>query len=147
MALRLSGDFETTSCGSLPQIGAHKYARLPSTRILCFAYAIEEDDPVVWYPTLQPAPADLLSAARDPGLEFRAWNAAFEFNIWNACAIRHGLPPLPIDAFHCTMAQALVWGVPPKLEQAAIVLKTNMEKDKEGAALMRKMMRPRPKYS
>jgi DNA polymerase len=144
MALRLSGDFETTSCGSLPQIGAHKYARLPSTRILCFAYAIEEDDPVVWYPTLQPAPADLLSAARDPGLEFRAWNAAFEFNIWNACAIRHGLPPLPIDAFHCTMAQALVWGVPPKLEQAAIVLKTNMEKDKEGAALMRKMMRPRP---
>ena len=144
MVLRLSGDFETTSHGSLPQIGAHKYARLPSTRILCFAYTIEEDDPVVWYPTFQPAPDDLIEAAFAPDLEFRAWNAAFEFNIWNACAVRHGLPPLGIERFHCTMAQALVWGVPPRLEQAAIALSTRIEKDKEGAKLMRKMMRPRP---
>jgi DNA polymerase len=144
MVLRLSGDFETTSRGSLPQIGAHKYARDPSTRILCFAYALEEDDPVVWYPTLQPPPEDLIEAVNNPSLEFRAWNAAFEFNIWNVIAVRHGLPPLPIERFHCTMAQALVWGAPPKLEQAAIALRTNIEKDKEGAKLMRKMMRPRP---
>ena len=144
MVLRLSGDFESTSRGSLPQIGAHKYARLASTRILCFAYAIDEDDPVVWYPTFQPAPDDLVEAARDPELEFRAWNAAFEFNIWNAVATKHGLPPLGIERFHCTMAQGLVWGVPPRLEQAAIALRTNIEKDKEGAKLMRKMMRPRP---
>jgi DNA polymerase len=137
-------DFETASHGSLPRIGAHKYARDPSTRILCFAYATDEDDPVVWFPTLQPAPADLIAATRDPKLEFHAWNAAFEFNIWNAVAIQHGLPPLPIEHFHCTMAQALVWGAPPKLEQAAIVLKTNMEKDTLGAALMRKVMKPRP---
>ena len=144
MTLRLSGDFETTSRGSLPQIGAHKYARLPSTRILCFAYAIEEDEPVLWFPTFQPPPEDLIEAAFAPDLEFRAWNAAFEFNIWNAIAVRHGLPPLPIERFHCTMAQALAWGVPPRLEQAAIALRTNSEKDKEGAKLMRKMMRPRP---
>ena len=144
MALRLSGDFETTSRGSLPQIGAHKYARLASTRILCFAYAIEDDDPEIWFPTRQPPPEDLIKAARDPELEFRAWNAAFEFNIWNAVATKHGLPALPIERFHCTMAQALVWGVPPRLEQAAIALRTNIEKDKEGAKLMRKMMRPRP---
>jgi DNA polymerase len=144
MALKLSGDFETTSTGSLPQIGAHKYARLPSTRILCFAYAIEEDDPVVWFPTLGPPPADLIETARDPELEFRAWNAPFEFNIWNICAVRHGLPPLGIERFHCTMAQALVWGVPARLEQAAFVLRTAMQKDKEGAAVMRKLMKPRP---
>ena len=137
-------DFETASRGSLPRIGAHKYARDPSTRILCFAYAIADDDPLIWFPTLQPAPEDLIEAARDPKLEFHAWNAAFEFNIWNACATKHGLPPLGIERFHCTMARGLVWGAPPKLEQAAIVLKTNMEKDKEGAALMRKMMKPRP---
>ena len=137
-------DFETASRGSLPRIGAHKYARDPSTRILCFAYAINEDEPLVWYPTLQPPPEDLIGTANDPTLEFHAWNAAFEFNIWNAVAVRHGLPPLPIERFYCTMARGLVWGAPPKLEQAAIVLKTNMEKDKEGAALMRKMMKPRP---
>ena len=144
MGLRLSGDFETTSRGSLPQIGAHKYARLPTTRILCFAYALEEDEPVVWFPSRQPPPEDLIEAVRDPELEFRAWNAAFEFNIWNAVAIKHGLPPLGVERFHCTMAQGLVWGVPPRLEQAAIALSTNIEKDKEGAKLMRKMMRPRP---
>jgi DNA polymerase bacteriophage-type len=144
VTLRLSGDFETASIGSLPRIGAHKYARDPSTRILCFAYAIDDDDPAVWFPSLSSPPSDLLTAARDPALEFHAWNAAFEFNVWNACGPRHGLPPLPIDAFHCSMARALYWGVPPKLEQAAIVLKTNVEKDKAGAALMRKMMKPRP---
>jgi DNA polymerase len=145
MALKLSGDFETTSRGSLPQIGAHKYARLASTRILCFAYAIEDDEPEIWFPTRQSPPDELIEAARDPELEFRAWNAAFEFNVWNVIAVRHGLPPLGIERFHCTMAQALVWGVPPKLEQAAIALRTNIEKDKEGAKLMRKMMRPRPR--
>ena len=144
MVLRLSGDFETTSRGSLPQIGAHKYARLASTRILCFAYAIEEDEPALWFPTSQPPPDDLVEAARAPDLEFRAWNAAFEFNVWNACAVQHHLPALPIERFHCTMAQALVWGVPPRLEQAAIALRTRIDKDKEGAKLMRKMMRPRP---
>jgi DNA polymerase len=144
VALRLSGDFETASIGSLPRIGAHKYACEPSTRILCFAYAIDDDDPVVWFPGLQPPPVYLVSATLDPTLEFHAWNASFEFNIWNACGRKYGLPPLPIDAFHCTMARALYWGVPPKLEQAAIVLKTNVEKDKAGATLMRKMMKPRP---
>jgi DNA polymerase bacteriophage-type len=143
MALRLSGDFETFSTGSLPRIGAYRYARLETTLILCFAYAIDDGDPVVWYPLSAPPPADLIAAARNPKLEFRAWNAAFEFNIWNACGVAHGLPPLPIDVFHCTMAQALVWGVPAGLEQAAIVLKTNVEKDKVGARLMRKMMKPR----
>ena len=77
MPIKLSGDFETTSRGSLPQIGAHKYARLPSTRILCFAYALEEDAPVVWFPSRQPPPEDLIEAARAPDLEFHAWNAAF----------------------------------------------------------------------
>ena len=142
MALRLSGDFETTSRGSLPQIGTYKYARDPTTRVLCFAYSINEAKPVVWYPTFQHPPADLLAAACDPTLEFHAWNAVFEFNIWNA-ACRSMLPPLAIERFHCTMAQALVWGVPARLEQAAIVLQSPMEKDKEGAALMRRMMKPR----
>ena len=136
-------DFETASITSLPRVGAYKYARDPSTRALCLAYAIEDDDPVVWFPLLQPPPAYLISAAVDPTVEFHAWNAAFEFQIWNVCGRLHGLPPLPIERFHCTMARGLVWGVPPKLEQAAPVLRANVEKDKEGGKLMRKMMRPR----
>jgi DNA polymerase len=143
MALKLSGDFETASLGSLPQMGAHKYARQPSTRILCFAYAIEEDDPAVWFPEHQAPPQPLLKAAADPKLEFCAWNAQFEFNVWNVCGKVWRLPPLPIERFHCTMARALYWGAPPKLEQAAPVVGANVNKDKEGARLMRRMTRPR----
>ena len=141
--MRLNGDFETASLGSLPRIGAYKYARDPSTRVLCFAYAIDDGEPVIWFPGLQPPPACLISAALDPKLEFHAWNAAFEFAIWNTCGRRYGLPPLPLEAFHCSMARGLYWGVPPRLEQAALVLRTNVEKDKDGAALMLRMTKPR----
>jgi DNA polymerase bacteriophage-type len=143
MALKLSGDFETASLGSLPQMGAHKYARQPSTRILCFAYAIDEDDPYVWFPEHASPPKNLIKAAENPGVEFHAWNAQFEFNIWNQCGRVWGLPPLPIERFHCSMARALYWGVPPKLEQAAVVVGSNLQKDRAGAALMRKMTKPR----
>ena len=143
MALKLSGDFETASLGSLPTMGAHKYARQPSTRILCFAYAIEEDDPDIWFPEHAKPPKRLLKAIEDPGLEFHAWNAQFEFNIWNECGQVWGLPPLPIERFHCSMARALYWGVPPKLEQASVVVGSNLHKDKKGGTLMRQMTKPR----
>ena len=143
MALKLSGDFETASLGSLPQMGAHKYARQPSTRILCFAYAIDEDDPYVWFPERQPVPKSLLRAVRDPAVEFHAWNAQFEFNIWNQCGQFWGLPPLPIERFHCSMARGLYWGVPARLEQAAAALGSEQRKDSEGHELMMRMTRPR----
>jgi DNA polymerase len=139
--MRLSGDFETCSQGDLPRIGAWKYAREPSTRILCFSWAVEDGEPDLWFPP-NPPPRRLLKII-EAGCEFHAWNAQFEFNIWNAVGRLYGLPPLPIERFHCTMARALYWGVPPKLEQAAQVVGTSVRKDKKGADLMRKMSQPR----
>ena len=131
--MRLSGDFETCSQGDLPRIGAWKYAREPSTRILCFSWAVEDGEPDLWFPP-NPPPRRLLKII-EAGCEFHAWNAQFEFNIWNAVGRLYGLPPLPIERFHCTMARALYWGVPPKLEQAAQVVGTSVRKDKKGADL------------
>jgi DNA polymerase bacteriophage-type len=139
--MRLSGDFETCSLGNLTRMGAWKYARDPSTRILCFSWAVEDDEPGLWFPP-NPPPRRLLKTI-EAGCEFHAWNAQFEFNIWNAIAVLYGLPSLPIERFHCSMARALYWGVPPKLEQAAFVVGTNVRKDVKGAALMKKMMKPR----
>jgi DNA polymerase len=142
MPLRLSGDFETASLADLSKIGAYKYARHPSTRILCFAWAIDDDEPELWFPRYRDPPRELKDAI-EAGCEFHAWNAAFEFNIWNAVATQFDLPSLPIERFHCSMARATYWGVPPKLEHAAHVVSTNVRKDVEGAKLMRQMMRPR----
>ena len=41
------------------------------------------------------------------------------------------------------MARALYWGVPPKLEQASVVVESNLHKDKKAGALMRQMTKPR----
>jgi DNA polymerase bacteriophage-type len=139
---RLSGDFETASLANLKRTGAYKYARDPSTRIICFAWAIGEEDPSVWFPDVSPPPNQLLSAIA-AGAEFHAWNAMFEFCVWNEVGRAHGLPPLPIERFHCTMARGLFWGVPAKLEHAAPVVGVNQQKDKQGHDLMMRMARPR----
>ncbi len=141
--MRLSGDFETASLGNLKRMGALKYAQDRSTRIICFAWAIDDEQPSIWYPDLGPPPRRLL-AVIDMGAEFHAWNAAFEFSIWNEIGVRdHKLPPLPIKRFHCTMARALFWGVPAKLEHAAVAVAVDQRKDAEGGRLMQQMSRPR----
>jgi DNA polymerase bacteriophage-type len=141
--MRLSGDFETCSVGNLKRMGAHKYAQYRHTRIICLAHAIDDQEPEVWFPDDGPPPEPLLIAV-EAGAEFHAWNAVFEFAIWNEIGVvQHGLPSLPIERFHCTMARALYWGVPAKLEHAAPVVGVDQRKDVEGARLMKQMMRPR----
>jgi DNA polymerase len=124
-------------------VGAYKYARQPSTRILCFGYALDDQPPDVWFPDYTSAPPGLLRAI-EAGVEFHAWNAIFDFMIWNEIGVRtYGLPSLPIDRFHCSMARALFWGVPAKLEDAALVVGAPLRKDADGARLMKQMMKPR----
>jgi DNA polymerase len=141
--MRLFGDFETCSIGSLKRMGVHKYAQYRCTRIICLAYAIDDHEPEIWFPDDGPPP-DLLLIAIERGAEFHAWNAVFEFAIWNEIGVaQHELPPLPIERFHCAMARALYWGVPAKLEHAAPVVGVEQRKDVEGARLMKQMMKPR----
>jgi DNA polymerase len=141
--MRLSGDFETASLGNLKRMGACKYACEPSTRILCFAFALDDQPPEVWFPDYKRPPPRLLRAI-EAGVEFHAWNAIFEFMIWNEVGVRlHGLPSLPVDRFHYSMARALIWGVPAKLEHAAPVVGAPIRKDAEGERLMKQMMKPR----
>jgi DNA polymerase len=142
--LRLSGDFETASQADLSRVGAYNYARHPSTRILCFAWAIGAEEPEVWFSEWDKKPPRRLIDAVQSGAELHAWNAAFEFCVWNFVGTKlWGLPRLPIDRFHCSMARALYWGIPPKLETAAAVLDLATRKDAEGARLMKLMMSPR----
>jgi hypothetical protein len=90
--MRLNGDFESASIGSLPRIGAYKYASDPSTRILCFAYAIDDDEPVVWFPTLQAPPPYLIAAALDPKLEFHL-ERCLQVQHLERLRPKYGLPP------------------------------------------------------
>jgi len=137
----LSIDFETASEAKLPKIGAYAYARHPSTRILCMAWAFDDEPVSVWRPD-----EDFPERIYDHVLSdyvVRGWNVAFEYAIWDAFFPQF----MPIDLhpgqLDDTMARAAYWGLPLALDQAGAALGLSTLKDKTGHALMLRMSRPR----
>ena len=141
MRAAISFDWETRSVLNLKKVGHWKYAAHSSTGVLCASWAIDMEDPEIWFPG-QPIPSTLLEALEEGG-DIHAWNAAFEYAIWTYHAERHGLPLLPLERFHCTMARALHWGMPPSLDQASKVAGLTKGKDMEGHRLMLQVSKPR----
>ena len=140
----LSIDFETTSTVDLRKTGVFPYARHEDTKVLCMAYAFDNDPVQVWRWD-QPFPADVAGHVQS-GLPVRAWNAQFEFEIWNNTLARHVLlPALTRDQLFDTMAQAAYYGLPLGLDQSAEAAGLSLRKDKAGHALMMRMNKPRTK--
>ena len=133
-------DFETSSECDL-KAGAHAYSQHPSTRILCMAWQLPGmDAPAVWYPG-EPFP-ESLTGYIDRGGRFNAWNCLFEHCIWNNTGRKwNGFPPVELSQWDNTQAVAMQRNLPASLEGAADALQMPQRKDKEGAALMRKLMK------
>jgi DNA polymerase bacteriophage-type len=130
----ISIDFETRSRVDLKTHGLDRYAKDPSTEVICMAYSIDGADPKLWVPIVDPMPAFL--AANDT--LFTAWNAAFEVNI-----IRHVLKiPVRWDQFTDSMAVAAANNIPQSLEEAAIFLNLSEQKDMTGKRLIQKLSKP-----
>ncbi len=137
------GDFETRSAGNLKALGARAYAKHPTTRPWCFAWAIGDDYPEVWTPEEPGAIARLFDFIADGGT-FVAHNAPFELAIWNETMRRDfGWPVLPLCQTRCTMAMAYAMALPASLDGAASAVGMPLRKDKEGYTLMMKMAKPR----
>lgn len=130
----ISIDFETRSLVDLPTYGLDRYAKDPSTEVICMAYSIGGSDPIIWLPAEQPEPTWL----RDPDTKFAAWNAAFEVNI-----LRNVLKiPVAWSQFTDTMAVAAANNIPQSLEEAAIFLGVSEQKDATGRRLIQKLSKP-----
>jgi DNA polymerase len=123
--LWVSLDFETRSRIDLKKQGVYRYAYDPSTEILCAAYAIDDGPVQIWHKG-QPIPLDLLAAALDPNVYFRAWNASFERQVWNAKLGR--ALPIPLERWVCSAALAARAGLPRALGKAASFLKLPEQK-------------------
>jgi DNA polymerase len=105
------------------------------------AFAIEDEDPRLWLRG-DPFPETLRQHIIDGGT-LCAWNVMFERNIWRRIMQpRFGWPHVPDDQWTCTMARALYWGLPAKLEFCAAALKLPIQKDQVGTSLMMKMAGP-----
>jgi len=139
-------DLEVRSKVDLKKHGVHRYARDPSTRLVCVSFSfphlkrygvwapkdlraglesgIDEDLPDLWREHLAKG-----------GLAV-AWNAQFD-----RLVLQHTgeLPAPTIDQTLCAQAQAESYGLPGKLEKAADVLKVPVQKDRRGKILIRKL--------
>jgi DNA polymerase len=145
----VSLDFELAGVLDLTDVGADVWTKHPDTVPILAGFAIDYDPPEcvefdhISFMTSN-MPEQRLMGAINAGAEIHAWNAPFEWAVWNnICVPRFAWPALPIERFHCTMAAAACAGLPMSLEDAAKAVGSNFVKDKDGHALMLRMSRPR----
>ena len=137
----LSIDIETYSGTDLTACGTYKYVQDPDHAILLFAYAFD-DDPVscVDIASGEQIPDRVINAMYDAHVKKHAHGAPFELNNIETFFWEYG--PLKRDQWHCTMVTCASTGLPLDLAKAAVALKLDAGKDKEGKALIEYFCRP-----
>ena len=126
-------------------IGAARYAEHPSTEVLSVAYDLKDGlGRRHWKPSdPMPIPDDLYLYILSGGL-LEAWNVGFERHIWEkVCVPRLGWPSVPCSQWRCAMAKARAHALPGALANAAEVMRTTIQKDKDGKRLLDKFSVPR----
>jgi DNA polymerase bacteriophage-type len=140
-------DFETRSRINLPDSGLDIYANDPTTEVLCIAFGTTPDNVVVQAPTpTEDPPAYCLRWLLDhvaAGGKIQAWNAMFEYAIWNCvCVPKYGWPELKLEQCIDSMAIAAANNVPQSLDDAGDFLATDYKKDGIGKKLIQKLSKP-----
>jgi hypothetical protein len=135
-------DYETRSRADLKTVGAYRYAADESFEILMAGVSADDSDRVYLWVNPKYETPDMLS---DPeALELLnkadliyAHNAPFEIAAtWGS----HWL--INLSKWRCTAAMARRAGMPPSLDKCAEALGLTQQKDKKGAALIRKFSIP-----
>jgi DNA polymerase len=135
-------DFETYSEASLPKVGHEYYARHPSTRALCGAFAIN-DQPVQICPRCEEVPEEIVAAVNDPAFIFVAFSL-FEIAIWqHVLHPRYGWPaPPPIERWLDLQVLAQMLALPAELGLLARAI--GLRHRKANAKAMHLLSKPRP---
>src|SRR5262249_34224344 len=147
----LHRDYESRGVLKLEDVGAWRYAADPRTKIRCCAYAVDDEPVKLWLPgdparqrPDDPVPPEFIEAAQNPDWEVYAHNAQFEIALEHFILTRqHGFPKFRPSQQRCSMAQALSFSLPPKLELVAEAIELVQQKDKAGQRLMLMMAKPR----
>lgn len=133
-------DFETYSDLSIKDVGSYRYALDPSTEIMLIGFAIGES-PVKVVPPGDSQLSELFNAIQS-GAAIVAHNAPFERLIWRHCGEYLGWPKVKDAQWSCTAARGRALGLPGSLEDMAIALSLQKQKNKLGAALILKYCKP-----
>lgn len=136
----LSIDFETRSRIDLKDRGLDVYSSDTSTEILCIAAGYSPDKVEVWRP--EDVPQWVLDHAANGG-SIAAWNAAFEYHIWNRVGTKLGWPALRWEQLVDSMAVAAANNIPQDLDTAGEVMGAEFQKDKRGKKLIQLLCKPK----
>jgi DNA polymerase len=130
-------DFETASACDIT-LGAYRYANDPSTRILMFAIAKNDEEPVMWSVTDQnPTAREMLREAIQSKATIYAHNAQFELAISTYRMLSDlSMTPPSIDQWRCTLAMCRRAAAPESLAEAAKFFRLDTPKDPRGKALI-----------
>jgi DNA polymerase len=148
-------DFETRSRANLPDVGLDIYANDPSTEVLCIAFGTQPDNvsvnkPIKYKSGIKSGFSDtdcqkLLDHVCNGG-KIQAWNAMFEYAIWNCvCVPKYGWPPLKLEQCIDTMAIAAANNIPQSLDDAGTFMDSEHKKDATGKRLIMKLSKPNAK--
>jgi len=142
-------DFETRSRANLPDVGLDIYANDPSTEVLCIAFGTQPDNVLVTDQVNNPHYGHFLSKLLDHvrnGGKIQAWNAMFEYAIWNCvCVPKYGWPELKLEQVIDSMAIAAANNIPQSLDDAGTFMNATHKKDAVGARLIQKLCKPNRK--
>lgn len=130
----MSIDIETFSSVNLAQSGVYRYVEDSKFEILLFAYAID-DEPIqiIDLANGEDIPFEVKSALLSVNVIKSAYNANFE----RTCLSKYFNVYMPPDQWHCTAVQALMLGLPGKLDGVGKVLNLDLQKDTAGKNLIR----------
>ena len=136
-------DFETRSHANLPDVGLDIYANDPTTEVLCIAMGTTPENVQVRAPDdYQLGLDEVLDHVREGG-KIQAWNAMFEYAIWNCvCVPKYGWPVLKLEQVIDSMAIAAANNIPQSLDEAGNFLDSEHKKDAVGKRLIQKLSKP-----
>ena len=135
-------DFETFSHCNLKMQGAMRYAKDPTTEIICLAYSINGKSPRLW--TLGDDLPKKLFKAIKKGYQVHAWNVFFEIVIYHhICVNQYKWPAIRFNQWRDTQATAAMYALPLSLDECGSVLDLDIVKDKRGKYLINKLCKRR----
>jgi DNA polymerase len=148
-------------------VGRRNYIKHPTFGVLSLAYDLLDGAGLrYWYPNIHMCHIGLVGPATGPcpdhlrprsewqapwpllehvesGRIIEAWNAGFEFDVWNEyCVPMWGWPVLKLEQLRCAMAKARAHAMPGKLEKFGEVARLKVQKDKDGKRLLDKFSVP-----
>ena len=134
-------DFETKSHANLPKVGAFNYATDPTTDLICMAYSLDDNEPLLWVPG-DAFPSDLAAHIKNGGI-LTAWNSTFERLIWDfVFGPDYGAPVPALEQWHCSAFASRSNNMPGGLGNAARCLAVENQKQTRGKQLIKLLCLP-----